>query len=486
MILWKNAKFYTMKDAVDYVDKVLTDNGLIVAVNEDVYQYRIDKTIDLSGKFVFPGFTDNHLHLIGYGRKLKSFNLNASSDKETVIEMIRSFYSHATLKVEGYLNIGLTKDDLDKISNDQVIILRHNDYHSYTVNSYTLNLLNIKHETGILIEDAGHPVDSLWSKMDKAVLEDMTSAALYSLHQYGITSIISDDLSYFNSYEETLSIINKQVIDHKMRTNLLIHHSVLDSYLDDKERLKIDNKYLTFNWVKVFYDGTLSSKTALLRENYANEEHNGQSMGHDEFISIVKKSRLNNLNIAVHTIGDQALAEVADILKENPPNEGYDRIIHASLADMDTIKKLSKMNIILDIQPQFIESDLPRVLSNFSHQPMVYPFKSYLRHNLTLGGSSDAPVETPNPLQGIYLLETRIVDLITYHQAERLTRFESISCYTQDAIRNKHIKKGFIDVGHLADFTVFSKDIMHCPLEMLKENLFEATIVDEQIVFQKR
>src|SRR5690606_6758008 len=135
-----------------------------------------------------------------------------------------------TLKVEGYLNVGLTKHDLDQISDTQVIILRHNDYHSFTVNSYTLKLLNMNHETGILIEDEGKPVDPLWSMAEKTALEDMTSAALQSLHRYGITSIISDDLFYFNSYEETLDIIDKQVTTHPMRTNLLIHYQVLNEY----------------------------------------------------------------------------------------------------------------------------------------------------------------------------------------------------------------------------------------------------------------
>ncbi len=483
MILWKSAKFYTMKNEKDYVNQILTDKGLIIAVNDDVYKHKIDQTIDLKGKFVFPGFTDNHLHLIGYGRKLKSFNLNANQDKEAVIKQIKSFYSETTLKVEGYLNIGLTKDDLDQISDHYVIILRHNDYHSYTVNSYVLKLLNINHETGILIEDEGKPVDSLWSMAEKTALEDMTDAALTSLHEYGITSIVSDDLFYFNSYEETLDIINKEVLNHKMRTNLLIHHQVLDQYLSDNQ--KPANKYLTFNWVKVFYDGTLSSKTALLKDNYADEKHNGQAMIREEFIEIVNKARLNNLNIAVHTIGDQALAEVADVFKQYPPqNGGYDRIIHASLADSATIKKLSKIKVIIDIQPQFIESDLPRVLSYFSHQPLVYPFNSYLKEGLILGSSSDAPVETPNPLLGIYFLETRTVNKVTYHADERLTRFESISLYTNDAIKTD-VKKGLIDVGHLSDFTVFNKDIMTCQTTVLKENLVEMTIVDEQVVYQK-
>ena len=65
------------------------------------------------------------------------------------------------------------------------------------------------------------------------------------------------------------------------------------------------------------------------------------------------------------------------------------------------------MPVILDIQSQFISSDLPRVLDIFNQVPMIYPLKSYLDAQILTVGSSDAPIEIPDPLLGISISESR-------------------------------------------------------------------------------
>ena len=153
MKLWFNANFYSMKDSKTKYDKVLTNKGVIIAVGDDCDNYHALEKIDLKGAYVYPGFTDSHMHLLGYGRKLSSNNLLLNKNKEEVLKLISSMFKEDTLKVEGYYNIGITKDDLDLISRDHLIILRHNDYHSFTVNSKVLKLTNLTNSNGIITNE---------------------------------------------------------------------------------------------------------------------------------------------------------------------------------------------------------------------------------------------------------------------------------------------------------------------------------------------
>lgn len=182
MILWTNATFYSMEDCLLTYDKVLTEEGIIVALGNDTLKYSNYQTVDLKGSYVFPGFSESHLHLIGYGRKLFSNNLKLDINKESVLAKIKKFYKNEKLLIEGYINIGITKDDLDLISSDDIIILRHNDYHSFTVNSKVLEMLNIKNSNGIILDDlVSSKITKVWESNDKVMLTKITDYAIKDL-----------------------------------------------------------------------------------------------------------------------------------------------------------------------------------------------------------------------------------------------------------------------------------------------------------------
>lgn len=487
MKLWKNGTFYVMSNEGDTVNQVLTHDGLILATNKDCDKYQVDEVIDLNKAYVFPGFNDNHMHLLGFGKSLFSLNVHMNTSKDEVLNQIKTNFKDELMRVVGYLNVGITKDDLDFISKDDIIILRHNDFHSFTVNSCALNLMGINHPSGIMIELEAHPFEKLWAQESDEELRMKTRKAIEALHQYGITSIVTDDLSYYHSYLDTLKIIHDETKNNPLRANLLVHHEVLDDYKDDEYRKNMNNPYLAFGWVKVFYDGTFSSKTAYLIDSYKHETHHGYSMGQDNFERITLKARENQLGIAVHTIGDLALKEVVESFKKYPPKKGYyDRIIHASLANQEIIDYMKGMPIILDIQSQFISSDLPRVLDIFNQVPMLYPLKSYLDKEIITVGSSDAPIEIPNPLLGIAISESREINQVIYQKEEKLSRFESIRLYTKDGILDSKVKRGLIDKGYLADFTVYNHDLMNCRMEELLKSIVLMTVIDEKIVYKNQ
>src|SRR5690625_2708948 len=112
------------------------------------------------------------------------------------------------------------------------------------------------------------------------------------------------------------------------------------------------NEFLQIGAIKIFADGALGRRTALLSEPYADapETHGYAMYSKEELRTIIKKARSLNMPVAVHTIGDKALENILDILDEFPEVFYRDRLIHVQVLREDLIKRLKTGNRIVDIQ----------------------------------------------------------------------------------------------------------------------------------------
>ncbi|MEJ0029615.1 MAG: amidohydrolase family protein [Bacteroidota bacterium] len=72
-----------------------------------------------------------------------------------------------------------------------------------------------------------------------------------------------------------------------------------------------------------------------------------------------------------------------------------------------------------------------------------------------------------------------------YEPEEKMTREQALRSYTLDAAYGGFQEdiKGSIEPGKLADFTVFSQDLMIVPEEDLLKTVVEMTIVDGKVVY---
>lgn len=489
MIAWTGGHFHSMVDDKEVFYQLATDQGHIVAIDDEVDLKACEKVIDLKGAHVYPGFVDAHLHLLGYGQHLMQISLDGLKNKDDIITHLKKFQNRNMIFAEGYLDLGLTYHDLDQAFPHHTVFLRHSDYHGLTLNTKALHMMGVIHETGILKEEEASSVMNRLPKLDQPMLEIMLKRALRELYQFGVTGGHSDDLYYFNGFHHTFKVFENVLVSYPFRTHLLIHHLTLSDFIQSKKPWGIQTPYLELGAVKMFYDGTMSSKTALMEHPYQGFHAYGEVvMGKDAFIEVLKRTRHHGLTAAIHVIGDRGLDEVAEILLDHPPKEGLkDRIIHAPWASKKTLKRLEKLPVVLDIQPQFLSSDLPKAWHHFSQKPeLIFPWKTYLKHGVTLSGSSDAPVEIPNPLLGIKdaIYRRSKDDHQQYHLEEALSPFEALKCYTTGANILNFIKpKGYLKHGYLADFTILKLDVL-----TMKEHEFDLpqvlmTVIDEKIVY---
>lgn len=466
MKTFNNATFYVMdgqiKDTL-YVN----DEGMIIDAPDDTP----NEIIDLQGGFVYPAFVDCHLHLMGYGQHLSRLSVHHLTKKEDILSYIQLHLSAPYTYIEGYHPCGITKDDLTRISPHIKIYLRHADYHGMTVNEATLQYLNINSDTGILLENEGTLALQSIEKPSQDTLQSYLKKAYESLWSFGVIGGHSDDLYYFNGYQKTKEAFMHVSKTHPFYSHLLIHHETLDDYVTSGDPHGRQNDYVELGAVKMFYDGTTGSLTALMEHPYIDDTYGMRVNDIDQFKNYVRKARKYDLNVAVHVIGDQGLKEVSDILKEIPPTQGFDRIIHACYASLSALENVKDIPVFLDVQPQFLTTDYPHTLSYFKEAPAYqFPFQTYDKLGIKYGLSSDAPVEIPNPILGMYAAIFREVNGTVYQPNERLTRDQAIRGYTTTPWILTGEKAGLLKVGYPCHLTVLQYDLYTIEKSDFKQN----------------
>tara|TARA_Y100001001_G_scaffold17936_1_gene15664 strand:- start:3371 stop:3787 length:417 start_codon:yes stop_codon:yes gene_type:complete len=120
----------------------------------------------------------------------------------------------------------------------------------------------------------------------------------------------------------------------------------------------------------------------------------------------------------------------------------------------------------------------------------AYPWNSLLNAGSIIPGGSDAPVEIPDPLLGIYAAITR-KDINDWPKNgwlpyERMTIDQAISSITEWSAYSMFAEEfyGKIDKGYLADFTVLNNNLSEIDPKNIPEVKVLYTFVNGEIVYQ--
>lgn len=519
--LWTGGTIYTMARDGETVEAVLEHNGKIVATGEvDRLLPQATSIIDLKGNVMYPGFVDSHLHIIGYGEKLKHIDVSNVKSKEELLTLIRTRMV-GVLPGEWVIAIGLnetqfdvpvfpTLEELDALGEGHLIIKR-SCHHLLLANSKALEFAGITDATpspdggiiekvdgrvtGVLKDAALYLIVNHMPHITPAYVEDALEKAVASLQAYGLVGGHSEDLSYYGPPHQPIEAFRKVVEERKsFKVHLLQHHSVFQQVVDGRLNEK-RSPYLEFGSMKIFIDGAFGGRTAALREPYSDDPENSGMLVHTpaQLEELVQLARYHGQTVAVHAIGDLAIATILDVFKKYPPREGQlDRVIHCSLVDEKILGKLASLPVAIDMQPQFVQGEYLADIARLGEKRSkgLHPLKSLLDRGIIVAGGSDAPIEIPNPLHGIYAAVTRRNFGETHDgfgAPEKISRFEAVQLYTvcPATIIGKQHERGQIAQGFAADFTVFTDDLFKVEIEELPNIEVAYTVVDGKIVYEK-
>ncbi|SDA59466.1 amidohydrolase family protein [Sinorhizobium sp. NFACC03] len=214
-----NGDVRTVDQSTPEAQAFAVENGKFTAIgSNDEIKGLADaetKVIDAGGKTVTPGFIDGHTHLTSGMDMVTGVDLSYIPEKKTWLEKIKEADARLPKGVwlmgggwdytlgEGKLP---TKEDLDAVVPDRVVILRDIDFHSYWVNSKALEVggvtatskveeggevvLNDKGEpSGILLESAGDLVEKHRPAVADAERREALLQTMKFANSLGITGV---------------------------------------------------------------------------------------------------------------------------------------------------------------------------------------------------------------------------------------------------------------------------------------------------------
>jgi len=529
-VVLTNTTIYTLNKSAPVAKSlaILDDTLVFVGSNElsKDYQCGEAKIIDLEGSFVYPGFVDSHAHLKGIGNRENSLNLQGINSLKEMLTAVE-IYSNGIKPGEWVVGRGWiekvwpekrfpTRYELDRFSPDKPVILERADGHAVIVNSLALELAGISSESldphgGRIEKDTnGQPtgmlIDRATSLVEKLIPERTKQEDKRDL-KAGIDRNISLGWTQVQIAGGTFSDI-KILEEIREEGNLLQRVYFAVSAGEPAETLlKIGStldptNMLTIRGIKLYADGALGSRGAALIEQYDDQETKGLIIfTKEETMPVLTEALRKGIQIQTHAIGDMGnrltldwYEEAFDLVKreERQIVDPRWRIEHSQIITEEDQVRFKDMEIIASMQPSHAIGDLHFAPSRLGLDRVGngYPWRNLIDLGVVIAGGSDAPVEIGDPLIEFYAAVTR-KDLDGFyskgwHLEQVVSREEALKMFTiwpAFAAFQEDIK-GTIEVGKLADLTVFSKDIMRVPEEEIIKTQAVMTIVNGQIVFE--
>jgi predicted amidohydrolase YtcJ len=525
-------KIYTGRDEQPTVEAVAVHEGRIVEAGGavGVLQRRgpATKVIELdSGAALFPGFTDSHAHLLGIGQRELTLNLDQIDSIEALKAALRA---EAEKTREGTVIFGRgwiethwpekrfpTRHDLDEAAPRHAVILVRADGHALVANSMALRSAGITADTpdpeggrierdsngaatGMLIDKAMAPVMALAGAPSPAqkIKAYVTGGRLYA--ERGWTSVHNmsvdpDDVQIMEDLSGAGML--------PLRVYNSIDRSGADGLLRSGPRRSTNGRIVT-RAVKLYMDGALGSRGAALFEPYADQPDTTGLllMEREKTLPLLTQALRRGIQINTHAIGTKANHMVLEWYKaafaEVPSGrrEAADprwRVEHAQIIQPADIPRFAELGVIASMQPSHAIGDLHFAPARLGPERLkgAYAWKSLTQSGAIIAGGSDAPVEVGSPLIEFYAAVAR-KDLKGFsgdgwHPQEALDRQTALKLFTAWAAYAAFQEKdlGTIEAGKMADFTVFSRDIMAVPeADILKARAI-MTVISGEVVYRE-
>ena len=390
---------------------------------------------------------------------------------------------------------------------------------------------------GILKEAALDKMRRLIPQPSPAMLEAALLHAMHNANRFGLASVQTDDLESAK-LDSVIALYHKLEAEGRLTLRIYEEIQQprvpqLQSFLDRGLRTGDGDDFFRVGNIKLLTDGSLGARTAYMREPYADApETAGVAVYTQEALNeVVELAHRNGMQVAFHAIGDGAIEQVVksveyanrteekardSLMDEKIPHSEADkytaattcqnnkinlipendicqkrkstlkpalaashrhRIVHCQFIGEDLLARIKDAGLCADIQPPFTASDYPIVDARVGAErsDWSYVWRTMAEAGIPLGGGSDSPVETMNPIWGIDCAVNRTdFDHLPddgWHASQCLTVSQAVSLYTRGSAYTEFSehRKGQIAEGMLADFIVLSEDIFEVETRRIRD-----------------
>ncbi len=270
-------------------------------------------------------------------------------------------------------------------------------------------------------------------------------------------------------------------------THLLVHHLVIDEFVQQQPILP---STMSIGAMKLFVDGALGGRTALLGRGYSDDPTTRGIEVHtpEQLEQLVKRARSYGFTVAAHVIGDLAIERFVQVLEKYPAPKGKrDRIIHATVVRPETLARIRKLPVLIDVQPVFLLDDADFIVDRLGLNRLdwSYRLRSLAETGALLCGGADAPISDPDVRRSLYAATEGTAGRVNKAN-ETLSMYEALLLFTKNPhlATETHGRKGLLLPGYDADFVIFEEDFYRLRGEAILNNRLVETVQAGKTVYQ--
>lgn len=489
-------------------------------------QYPDAQVQDLGTATVIPGLIDAHGHLLNLGMTKLQADLVGASSLEEALERLQK---HAEQLPPGAWLLGRGWDqndwpgqafpsaaDLNALFPERPVWLTRIDGHAGWGNHLALAQASVDlsgawqpegglimrdasgEPTGILVDGAMNLVDAAIPPPDRALLEQALDLALAETARYGLTGVHEAGTPWpvLQLYLERSQAGRLPLRIYAMADgdNETLDQLCANGFIQD------ESGRVSARSVKLYADGALGSRGAALLAPYSDApETQGLLFHSDEKLhQLVAKAMACGLQVNTHAIGDAANRQVLDAyaaaLAEHPKQQsGRHRIEHAQVVSLTDIPRFQELSLIASMQPTHATSDMPWAEQRVGPERILgaYAWQKFIAARVPLALGSDFPVESANPMLGLYAAVSR-ADLSGlpeggWYPDQRLMRQQALAGFTRDAAYAGFMEEqvGQLRAGMQADFVALDGDYFDIPVAQIAQLQVLSTWIDGEMIYQK-
>jgi len=242
---------------------------------------------------------------------------------------------------------------------------------------------------------------------------------------------------------------------------------------------------LRIGGVKLFYDGSIGARTALISDDY--DDKSGERglvvTSEAEIANYLDKAVESQIQPIIHAIGDKAIDSVLQefAARKDKISGLRPRIEHAEMANESHMEKARQLNVIFSMQPNFCRwahsNGLYETRLGKTRARRMNAFSSVIRKGVRLVFGSDCmPL---GPLFGLHFAVNHPEKTSSLNIEDAIRSYTVVGSYSEFQER----EKGTLSEGKLADFVVLSEDPWSNS-NCINKIQVEMTVVGGEVVFQ--
>ena len=499
----------------------------------------LTQELDLDGRVLMPSFKDHHVHLLNLGLTLLNRERNAALQAElagldvetiaaTLAERCRQAAAGSWVTGAGWSQgvWGASAlpghEPLTRACPDNPVLLARVDGHAGWANRAALRFAPpagaeppgsriVRDEdgtpSGALLERANEPLLARVPPLAEADVIAAFRKAVESLAERGVTE--ADDAGFLSppglvdleaSLERYLDLLTRADSERPLsvRVGLMIPapSALATRVLSGPHEL---SPRLHVTHLKLFADGALGSRGAALSHPYADDPstHGVPRMDRESIRQWARRALDGGLDVAVHAIGDAAVASVLDayetLLAEQPSLDPRRlRVEHFSYASEADIARAARLGVVLVVQPGFVWPDaqgrtMEEERVGSAGAARVYAFGRLIRGGARLAGSTDE-FALPEPIfRHVHAAVARQnpdgAPPGGWQPENRLTRLEGLRLFTRRQPAGGGPASPPLMVGGPADWIVVSADPLGGPEGALPGLRVHRTVAGGVVIF---